>query len=411
MKISLCMIVKDEEAALPLCLDSVKDLVTEIIVVDTGSEDRTIAIAQEYGAQVYEEPWKDDFSKARNRALEQASGDWILVLDADEQLTPEVIAPLRQTIAQKNALVVNLVRQELGAKQAPYSLVSRLFRRHPQIRYSRPYHELIDDSVEALCKAEPHWQILDLETLAITHRGYELRAIAERDKLNRGRKALEKYLRSNPYDAYSCNKLGALFLKLGDEKQGVKLLRQGLKSNPQGAGLLYELHFHLANAYLRQGNADKAGSHYQKAIAQEILPRLKLGALYNFAVLLQGVGEYELAGNLCEMTVNIDPSFALGHSALGFNHKAQGRLDKAIAAYKLAIKYAPDHAPSYQNLGVALFKVRELKLSLDAFLEALRLLKIQGHSTDAELLEQQLPSFFPKWQLEAIAAGENPTPS
>ena len=86
MKLSLCMIVRDEEADLPTCLESVKGVVDEICIVDTGSNDRTVAIAEGYGARVEHFTWCDDFSAARNASLAMAQGDWILVLDADEIL-------------------------------------------------------------------------------------------------------------------------------------------------------------------------------------------------------------------------------------------------------------------------------------------------------------------------------------
>ena len=83
--LSLCMIVKDEESMLANCLKSVNGYVDEIIVVDTGSSDRTVEIAEEHGAKVFHHQWENDFSKHRNQAIGYASGDWILVLDADEE--------------------------------------------------------------------------------------------------------------------------------------------------------------------------------------------------------------------------------------------------------------------------------------------------------------------------------------
>lgn len=85
-RISLCMIVKDEEELLPHCLASVQGAVDEMIVVDTGSSDRSPEIARQHGAVVVPFEWCDDFAAARNAGLEQASGDWILFLDADEVL-------------------------------------------------------------------------------------------------------------------------------------------------------------------------------------------------------------------------------------------------------------------------------------------------------------------------------------
>ena len=84
--ISLCMIVKNEGHNLHRCLQSVQGFVNQIIVVDTGSEDNTVEIARSYGAEVHFFEWCDDFAAARNHSLSFATGDWILVLDADEKL-------------------------------------------------------------------------------------------------------------------------------------------------------------------------------------------------------------------------------------------------------------------------------------------------------------------------------------
>lgn len=88
MKINLVMIVKNEEHSLARCLKSVRHLVDRIIITDTGSADRTVAIAEEMGAEVYSFSWINDFSAARNYALEQSDGDWNLILDADEYVRP-----------------------------------------------------------------------------------------------------------------------------------------------------------------------------------------------------------------------------------------------------------------------------------------------------------------------------------
>jgi glycosyltransferase involved in cell wall biosynthesis len=85
--ISLCLIVRNEQELLPRCLDSVRGVVDEIILVDTGSTDNTIKIAETYGARIYHYVWSDDFAAARNVSLAQANCEWILVLDADEVLT------------------------------------------------------------------------------------------------------------------------------------------------------------------------------------------------------------------------------------------------------------------------------------------------------------------------------------
>jgi Glycosyltransferases involved in cell wall biogenesis len=133
--LSLSMIVRNEAQRLEACLGSVRGLADEMVVVDTGSSDDTIAVAEAAGARVEHLTWPGDFAPARNAALSHVSGDWVLVLDADEQLRQEAIAPLRALMAQPDVLVINLLRYERGAAMAPYSRVSRLFRRHPRIRW------------------------------------------------------------------------------------------------------------------------------------------------------------------------------------------------------------------------------------------------------------------------------------
>ena len=88
-KISVCMIVKDEEKLLEACLQSINDIVYEIIIVDTGSKDNTIEIAKKYSANIFSYTWDNSFSNARNYSINKAKGDWLLLLDADEQLVQE----------------------------------------------------------------------------------------------------------------------------------------------------------------------------------------------------------------------------------------------------------------------------------------------------------------------------------
>src|SRR2546427_10591625 len=98
-RISLTMIVKNEERALPACLEAARPWVDEIVVVDTGSTDRTREIAAGFGARVHEWAWRDDFAAARNESLRHTTGDWILALGADEVLSPELGPALRRASA------------------------------------------------------------------------------------------------------------------------------------------------------------------------------------------------------------------------------------------------------------------------------------------------------------------------
>lgn len=383
------MIVKNEEASLPQCLSRVKDAVDEMIVLDTGSTDRTQEIAREFGAKVYHFKWCNDFSAARNESLKYVQGDWILVLDADELLVPEIVPQMKQAIESQNHLVINLVRQEVGAVQSPYSLVSRLFRNHPDIHFSRPYHALVDDSVQALLQRERQWQIGYLQEVAILHYGYQPGAIASHDKLSKAKAAMEGFLRAHPNDAYACSKLGALYIQMDQVSRGIKLLERGLKSNEMDDGVVYELYYHLGNAYTRLSKFAEAAKHYQAAIRLPILPMLKLGAYNNLGNLLLASGNLAAARKAYEMTLQIDPNFVSGYYNLGMTLKAMGLFTDAIAAYQQAINLNPNYAEAYQNLGVTLLKIGNVPASLDAFGKAIALHE-QLNPPEAERLRQGL---------------------
>lgn len=387
MKLSLCMIVKDEEEALPQCLESVQEIVDEIVVVDTGSTDRTIEVASHYGARVYSFTWGNDFAAARNESLRYVRSEWVLVLDADEVLQPGAGSRLKQAIEQEDALVVTLLRREVG--NHPNSLISRVFRNRPDIRFSRPYHELIDDSVATILNQEPHWQVVELAGVAIAHTGYGTDAITHRRKLDRARTTMEHYLTTHPDDAYICNKLGALYLDCGDLSQGLKLLEQGLASSLVEPPVLYELHYHLGSAYTQLQETTQAEHHYRLATEQPISPRLKLGAYTNWGSLRQEQGDPAGATALFQQAVAIDPAFAIGQFNLGLALKATGDLEGAIAHYQQAIALNPTYADAYQNLGVVLLKIGRVGESVKAFQQAIAL-HAQQSSPEAERLRQTL---------------------
>jgi tetratricopeptide (TPR) repeat protein len=388
-KLSLCAIVKNEETFLPKCLESVKNVVDEMVVMDTGSSDRTVEIAQEFGAKVLRYEWQNHFSQARNEALKSVTGDWVLVLDADEILTAEVVPYIKKVIEEKDILVVNLIRQEVGAIQSPYSLISRLFRNHPEVKFTRPYHSIVDDTAAQLIAKEPDWRVADINTIAILHYGYTPEAIAALDKYNRARKLMEEFFATHPNDPYVCGKLGGLYLQIGKEKEGLKILKQGLKSGGANAHILFELHYHLGNAYSRQKKTEQAIKYYQKAMSQPILPLLKIGAYNNFGSILKEIGDLNNAKKSYELVTQIDPTFAAGYYNLGMTLAAMQQYLEAIAAYQKAIALCPDYAYAYQNLGVALLKGGNYSASMEAFRKAIAL-HDRSHSPEADKLRKSL---------------------
>lgn len=168
--LSLSMIVKNEEKNLQQCLDSVQSVVDEIIIVDTGSTDRTVDIAKSNNAKVFSFKWTDDFSAARNFALSKCSGRWILYLDADETLSPGSAAELITIKANDEKTgyrcAVNSINTHGGTSNI--MLYTRLFRNSPIIDFTGKIHEQIDDSL-----VTSGYKLIN-SAIEIMHSGYDL---------------------------------------------------------------------------------------------------------------------------------------------------------------------------------------------------------------------------------------------
>lgn len=210
MKLSQCMIVKNEEKNIECALSWGRDIVSEQIVVDTGSTDRTVEIAQKMGATVYHFPWINDFAAAKNFAIEQATGDWIAFLDADEYLEKPHAKLLAEFLAQLDTEMV-----EVGGKRKPCDVISclmvhldaggrskmvhkqtRFFRNVPHIRYQGVIHEqLVDRDGKKLV-------VLDVgDLLKIYHTGYAWTGDLDMQKGDRNVKMLENLLVKDPDSA------------------------------------------------------------------------------------------------------------------------------------------------------------------------------------------------------------------
>ena len=148
--ISVCMIVKNEEKDLPRLLETIHDAVDEIIVVDTGSTDRTKEIASAYKAKVYDFPWINDFSAARNESLKYATKDYILWLDADDTIEKQDIAKLRFHIKNNigTAIFIHLLDRRPNAEYVSIQL--RAFPNHLGLKFSGKVHEQISLDVEKM---------------------------------------------------------------------------------------------------------------------------------------------------------------------------------------------------------------------------------------------------------------------
>jgi tetratricopeptide (TPR) repeat protein len=209
------MIVRDEERDLPRCLASLSGVADELVVVDTGSLDRTPELAAAAGARVVRIAWPGDFAAARNVSIEAATGDWILVLDADEELPPATA--LRAEVAQADALGLaglSLVQRNLsppGDVTTYQDLpIVRLFRRAPHVRYEGRIHEQVSPSIVRAGGA------LGASDLHFLHHGYASPLAQGQSRARRNLALLEAATRDASDDAYLVFQLGATQKAVGD---------------------------------------------------------------------------------------------------------------------------------------------------------------------------------------------------
>ncbi|MCX5931093.1 MAG: glycosyltransferase [Cyanobacteria bacterium] len=392
--LSLSMIVRNEAKRLGRCLESVAGFADELVVVDTGSSDDTVAVAQSHGARVERIPWPGDFAPARNQALEWVRGSWVLVLDADEQLLEGAKEPLRALMADPDILLINLLREEVGALQSPYSSVSRLFRRHPQIRWSRPYHAMVDDSVVELRARESHWRVVDCRQPAIRHEGYRPELLADGRKARQLRRAMEQELRDHPGQAYASAKLGGLEISEGRVKRGISLLKAGLAGcSPEAHPERFELLLHLAMAEASR-HPGRAAALYREALELPLDPRLQVAAQLNLAALQLQEGAPAEAAQLAEAVTRGAPELALGWYNLGLIRRRLGDIRGALQAYDTALELAPEHAETHQNRAVAQLLAGDISAARASFRQAIALLRDQGQTSAAQQLQRQAGSML-----------------
>lgn len=205
MSLSACLIVRDEIASLASCLDSVASIADEIVIVDTGSTDGTLELVQRRATRFARMAWIDDFAAARNASLDLAQCDWILVIDADEQLVGDRDR-VRRSIEDPRALAYQLEqRSDLGNGTAGSVFITRLFRRLPELRYVGRVHEHVGDGIAAMMARDPAWQVGRIDGVALAHSGY-VPAIAA-TKGERNARILERELAAAPDDYYLHYKL------------------------------------------------------------------------------------------------------------------------------------------------------------------------------------------------------------
>ncbi|MBP2024015.1 glycosyltransferase involved in cell wall biosynthesis [Clostridium punense] len=219
-EVSLCMIVKNEEKALPQCLNSINKLVNEIIIIDTGSEDKTVEIAKSFGAKVYFFQWNDNFSEARNESLKYATKDWILILDVDDELFEEDQINFKRLInsnLDKNLIYFFETHSYYGTTKDENSVTinlnPRFFKNNEGTHYEGKIHNQLIYSKEK--------DSLIINSIKVHHSGYLNDNIKIKNKRQRNISMLMDQIKDDPENYFAYFNLGNEFAALSDEKSAL----------------------------------------------------------------------------------------------------------------------------------------------------------------------------------------------
>jgi glycosyltransferase involved in cell wall biosynthesis len=292
IELSLCMIVRDEEPRLGKCLESIAPYVDEMVVVDTGSTDRTREVAREYGARVFDFPWVDSFSIARNQSLDQARGKWILRMDADDVITPEHAARLRELIRRypdHDVAYLMEYRVPPGPSGTGEHVVDQvqLWPNRPDLRFEHRLHEQL---LPAILRAG---LTVLYSGLTITHQNYDWSPEGQAKRRRRDFRLLEMDLREQPDHPMVLFNLGMAHLQTTREyEMAVHYFTRSLEHSDWRASTVRLAYALLAKARLRQEDwqaaleANEAGRAYYPEDAELLL---QAGQIY------QQVGRWEEA--------------------------------------------------------------------------------------------------------------------
>ncbi len=283
IKLSQCMIVKNEEENIRRALSWGKGIVFEQIVVDTGSTDNTVKIAEEMGAAVYHFPWINDFAAAKNFAIEKAKGNWIAFLDADEYFSKEeagLIIPYLREVEKKSKEIekkmggkpdiISCPCVNLDDRGKPFSVVTfqRIFKNTQDIRYEGMIHEVL------AAKGNKKLVYIDAkDSFSIFHTGYKKEVFEKTNKANRNLELLLKEIETNPENPGVYVYLADSYYALNKLEEAEKCCRKAIALKHLGIGkeLLLSAHQKLLQILHTQKDVDKdtLWQAYEEAVKED----------------------------------------------------------------------------------------------------------------------------------------------
>lgn len=391
-KISLCMITKDEEDFLSQCLDSVKSLVDEIVIVDTGSTDKTVDIAKSYGAKVHHHPWENDYSKHRNQSISYATGDWILMMDADEVIAARDLDRIRLLLRSRDAdgftfvlrnyerqfvanLTLNPNDYEEGNGYPGFIAVPliRLFRNDPAIFFTGRVHEAVSESFGRSRKTYRN------SGIPIHHYG-KVRA----DRLKRKQGLYLELgiarLKESPYDPIAYKGLAEQYLELGMPGEALEVLDRAVTVFPE----IIELRFNRGLSLDRLNRCEEAETEYVWILERK--PD-HIGACHNLAQIHISENRVEEAIHLLNRGIDLGLRHPGMFFLLGRAYYAAGNWENGLINFDRALEMQPD-CPNVNCHRAVVFLDRKMYGAAINALE--REIEINGNLVDAYNLLGQM---------------------
>jgi tetratricopeptide (TPR) repeat protein len=360
--VGLSMIVKNGADTLRPCLESVRGVVSQIVIADTGSTDDTVKIAHEFGATVISAPWEDHFAKARNAALAPMTTDWVLVLDADEELdgdarhsipallqAPDVggyVTPIRNYMASRfnrgwdRVGVPNDYRHERAQEAPSYILHEncRLFRRHPKIYFSGRIHELVENQIRALrMKLQPASFFIHHFGQLVDHEARTRKRVFYRDLMRRKTE-------ENPEDFAAWTQLGLHeFECFNQPEEALRCFDRALALQPEAP----EAWLFRGMVYLNLGRFEEA----LDAVARDLRTG-GTGALREDirGDALHSLGRFKEARLAYRRAAKFMGHNPILESKLGYTEVKMGQKNSGLAKLRRAAREVPDIYPVHDRL-------------------------------------------------------------
>lgn len=357
--ISLCMIVKNEGELLRRCLTSVRGVVDEIIIVDTGSTDSTVQIAHNFGATVVHHSWSGNFAAARNAGLQHARGQWILVLDGDEELDPTSTDEL-MICAEHIEYEAFFLRINNHKGLSPASLtitinpIIRMFRNRPQYRFKGIIHEQI---AEVILSVTPG-AAMHLTTINIHHYGYAEGVVVKKDKINRNVELLKEQLKLHPKDPFHHFNMAVEYMRLGEYQAALAHINNSLEEAPADTSYIHLLYKYEIRCLTELKNYTEALTVCDRGIS--IYPDYP-DLLHIKGVLLSQLGALTAAKAALLQAAVIGPAPPGYHTESGFGSYLTfymlgqlcdelGAETEAIACYTKSAQQHPEPTPILARL-------------------------------------------------------------